>query len=121
MAKILIIDDEEEMCEFVKSYLEKRGYEIAVAFSGQDALNAYPKENPDLILLDLGLPDMDGRDILKEIKIKMPRIKIMVVSAYKDQATRDEFVRLGADHFLGKPFVVPKLYDSVKEILKNYR
>ena len=119
MAKILIIDDEEQLCEFIKSYLEKRGYEIVVALSGKDALNACPKENPDLVLLDLGLPDMDGRDVLKEIKAKMPRIKVMVISAYREQSTRDELAKLGADHFLGKPFVVPKLYDSVKEILKN--
>jgi CheY-like chemotaxis protein len=118
MPKILVIDDEAQMCEFIKAYLEKRGFEVAVALSGKEALNAYPKENPDLVLLDLGLPDMNGREILKDIKAKMPQIKVLVMSAYKDQATRDELVRLGADHFLGKPVITPKLYEAVQEILK---
>ena len=118
MAKILIIDDEESACEFIKSYLEKRGYEIAVALTGNEGLAAYPRENPDLVLLDLGLPDMDGREILKEIKEKMPKIKVMVISAYKEEPIRDELAKLGADYFLGKPSPLPKLYEAVQEILK---
>jgi DNA-binding response OmpR family regulator len=119
MAKILIIDDEAQMCEFIKSYLEKRGYEVIVSLTGKEALEVYPKVNPDLVLLDLGLPDTDGRSILKEIKAKMPQIKVMVVSAYKDQATQDELIKLGADYFLGKPFMVPKLYELIKDIVKS--
>ena len=118
MAKILIIDDEASACEFIKASLEKRGYEIAVALTGKDGLTAYPRENPDLVLLDLGLPDMNGREILKEIKEKMPKIKVMVISAYKAQSTRDELVKLGADYFMGKPFAIPKLCEAVQEILK---
>lgn len=118
MAKILIIDDEQQMCEFVKSYLEKRGYEIAVAFTADEALKVCPNVNPDLVLLDLGLPDMDGRDVLKELKTKLPQIKVAVISAYKDQATRDELTGLGANYFFGKPFILPKLYESIKGILK---
>lgn len=119
MAKILVIDDEEAVCEFIKAYLEKRGYQVAVALTGKEALSAYPGQNPDLVLLDLGLPDMNGREILQDIKAKMPRIKVMVISAYKEQSTRDELAKLGADYFMGKPFVIPKLYEAIQEILKH--
>ncbi|HAH20186.1 MAG: hypothetical protein A2Y00_10400 [Omnitrophica WOR_2 bacterium GWF2_43_52] len=118
MAKILIVEDEELACEAITAFLEKRGYETAVALTGKDGLAAYPRENPDLVLLDLGLPDMDGREILKEIKEKMPKIKVMVISAYKEEPIRDELAKLGADYFLGKPSPLPKLYEAVQEILK---
>lgn len=118
MAKILLIDDEEFTSGLIKSYLEKRGYEVAMAHSGKDGMSAYPKENPDLVLLDLGLPDMNGREILKDIKAKMPKIKVMVISAYKEQHIRDDIAKLGADYYLVKPFTTQKLYETVQEILK---
>lgn len=119
MAKILLIDDEEFTSGLIKSYLEKRGYEVAMAHSGADGLNAYPKENPDLVLLDLGLPDMNGREILKDIKAKMPKIKVVVISAYKEQHIRDDIAKLGVDYYLVKPFTTLKLYEIVQEILKG--
>ena len=117
MAKVLIVDDEETMSGYIKTYLVKRGYEVVAAFTGKDALDACPKENPDVILLDLGLPDMDGREVLKKMKATSPQYKIIVISAYKDEGTRNEIMQLGADHFLGKPFAPPDLYELIKKIL----
>ncbi|MFA4889190.1 MAG: response regulator [Candidatus Omnitrophota bacterium] len=118
MAKILIIDDEKQMNEYIKAYLGKRGFEIAFALSGQEALDTYAKENPQVILLDLGLPDMDGREVLKKIKEQAPQIKIVVISAYNDENTKDEMIQLGADYFLGKPFIPPALHELLKNIVK---
>lgn len=119
MVKILLIDDEEFTSGLIKSYLEKRGYEVVMAHTGADGLSAYPKENPDLVLLDLGLPDMNGRDILKDIKDKMSKIKVVVISAYKEQHIRDDIAKLGADYYLVKPFTTQKLYETVQGILKE--
>lgn len=117
MAKILIIDDEERLNDYIKTYLGKRGYEIVTALTGKEALDIYEKEKPDIILLDLGLPDMDGREVLKEIKAKVPQFKIVVISAYKDEDTKNELLQLGADYFLGKPFATPDLYELIKKIV----
>lgn len=118
MAKILIVDDEVGMCLVIKDFLREAGHEIAVASNGREAFNLYPQVKPDLLLLDLGLPDVNGRDVLKDVKAKMPQIKIMIISAYADQKTKDELLNLGADFFLAKPFMPEELQEAVKEALK---
>lgn len=119
MAKILLVDDEKEMAGYMKSSLEKRGYEVLLALSGQEALSLYTKENPGAVLLDLGLPDMDGRDVLKDIKAKAGSIKVIVISGYKDQTTRNELISLGADYFLGKPIIPQELYEILRGIFNQ--
>lgn len=118
MAKILLVDDEAGMCLIMKDFLKEAGYEMAVASNGKEAISLYPQVNPDLILLDLGLPDMNGRDVLKDVKAKMPQIKVMIISAYADQKTKDDLFSLGADFFLAKPFMPEELQEAVKEALK---
>lgn len=119
MAKILIVDDEGQTVEYMKPPLEKRGYAVIYALTGKEALEIYPKENPDVVLLDLGLPDIDGRQVLKEIKSKAGHIQIVVISGYKDAQTKEELKRLGADYFLGKPIMPPELYGLLEKITKN--
>lgn len=116
MPKILLIEDEERMSEYLKEGLTKRGFEVLVALTGKQAQELYHKEKPEVILLDLGLPDMDGRDLLKNIKVELPQTKIIVISAYKSQDTRQELLRKGADYFLGKPFLPPALYELLEKI-----
>lgn len=118
MAKILLVDDEAGMCLVMKDFLKEAGYEMTVASNGKEAISLYPQINPDLILLDLGLPDMNGRDVLKDVKAKMPQIKVMIISAYADQRTKDDLFSLGADFFLAKPFMPEELQEAVKEALK---
>jgi CheY-like chemotaxis protein len=119
MAKILVIDDEETVRDFTSSYLRKRGLEVVVAMSGKEGLETYPREKPDLILLDLGLTDIDGRAILKDIKTKMPALKVMVTTAYKDESIQKELLDLGADYFITKPLPIQKLFEAVQEALKQ--
>jgi DNA-binding response OmpR family regulator len=116
MTKILLIEDERQTVEYMKPSLEKRGWVVAVAFSGQEALDIFGKENPDIVLLDLGLPDINGRDVLKEIKDKAPQVKVVVLSGYNDAETKAEVGKLGADYFLGKPVMPPKLYELLEKI-----
>jgi two-component system KDP operon response regulator KdpE len=119
MAKVLIVDDEPEVTEFIKRSLERRGFEVVVATTGQQALDLYPQENPQVVLLDLGLPDINGRDVLKEIKSKSLQIKVMIVSGYTDQNTKQELISMGADSFLDKPIIPTKIADAIKEILEK--
>jgi two-component system response regulator HydG len=118
VAKILIVDDEAGMCLIMKDFLREAGYETAMASNGREAFSLLPQLNPDLILLDLGLPDVNGRDVLRHVKATMPHIKIMIISAYADQRTQNELFNLGADFFLAKPFMPEELQDAVKGALK---
>jgi DNA-binding response OmpR family regulator len=117
MAKILVVDDEMQLLEYTKPSLEKRGYEVITASTAQEAMEIYPKENPEIVLLDLGLPGTNGRDVLKDIKAKAPQIKVVIISGYTDPDTKKELISLGADYFLNKPVIPAKLYELIKEIL----
>ncbi len=117
--KILIVDDEPGVTEPIKPILELKGYAVISAQTGQDALNIYPKENPDIVLLDLGLPDIDGREVLKDIKSKAPKIKVIIVSGYSDTKTQQELISEGADYFLSKPVMPSKLLGVLNEILNK--
>jgi DNA-binding response OmpR family regulator len=119
MPKILVIDDEEFIGDCIKDYIGKRGYEVVVALTGQEGLNAYVKEKPDLVILDLGLPDINGLVVLKEIKEKMPALKVMVMTAYKETSVRNQVVDLKADYLMLKPVPVPKLYEELQGIFKQ--
>ncbi len=116
MAKILFIEDERQTVEYMKPSLEKRGFEVIIALTGKEALEIYPKENPEIVLLDLGLPDIDGREVLKELKAKAPHIKVVVLTGYNDKDTKAELTQLGADYFIGKPVMPPKLYELLEKI-----
>jgi two-component system response regulator HydG len=119
MLKILLVDDEAGMCLIMKDFLKEAGYEMTTASSGKEAISLYPQVNPDLILLDLGLPDLNGREVLKDVKLRCPQIKVMIISAYADQRTQIELYNLGADFFLAKPFMPEELQETVKRVLSK--
>lgn len=119
MTKVLLVDDEPEVTELVKRSLERRGFEVVVASTGQQALDLYPKGNPQVVLLDLGLPDINGRDVLKEVKAKAPQIKVMIMTGYTDPNTKKELISMGADYFLDKPIIPAKISDAIKETLEK--
>jgi len=115
MPKVLVIEDEAQMNEVIYSFLEKRGFEVKRAFSGREALDIYSKENPEIVFLDLGLPDMEGKDILRKIKEESPQTKVIVISGYDER--KEESLNLGADYFLSKPVLISTIYDAIKNIL----
>ena len=119
MPKILLVEDELKMVENLKKAFIAKGYEVVVAMTGTDALVLYPKENPDVVLLDLGLPDMNGRDVLKDIKSKTPQLKVVVVSGYGEKTVEAELLSLGADYFLSKPVFPPKLFAVLNEVFNK--
>ena len=109
--KILVVDDEGEICEFTKSFLSKRNYVVFTAQNQSDALDIVKKESPHIVLLDVRLGSENGVDVLRQIKQVDKNIKVIMVTAFDDEASKKEAAKLGADEYIVKPFVSGTLID----------
>ncbi|MFC1633105.1 response regulator [Patescibacteria group bacterium] len=118
MTKILIVEDEPQIREIEKDYLEVAGFETCEADDGLQAIQVFQKEQPDLVLLDLNLPNLDGLSVCREIRKKSPVPIIMVTARTKET---DELVGLdvGADDYVKKPFSPRVLVARVQSLLKR--
>ena len=117
MRKLLIVDDEQGIVDEVKSYFEEEGYEVQTADTGKEGIETIGKFKPDIILLDMKLPDMSGLQVLKYSKETFPATKIIVNTGYVDQNIIDESERLGRDAFLQKPFNLERLQLEIDALL----
>lgn len=118
MIKILVIDDEKKICEFVKAYLNREGYEVTLAYNGKCAIEKFEKEDFNIVILDRMLPDISGEDICKYIREKSEVPIIMLTAKIEDEYKIEGFI-LGCDDYLCKPFNVRELVLRVKAILKR--
>jgi CheY-like chemotaxis protein len=107
---ILIVEDEQSLNEAYQMILRKAGYTVQVAFDGQEALDLLSMEEPDLILLDLRMPRMDGIEFLRTYNLRQdhPNVKVIVFSNYDMQKEIDEAYNLGADRYFMKALASPK-------------
>lgn len=114
--KILVVDDERNIAELIKFHLESNGYQTIVATSGKEALDKASQERPDLIILDILLPDIDGFAVLERLKAnpKTVSIPVVVVTIVQD---RDMAIRLGAIDYLEKPIDEGRLLDCIQKVL----
>lgn len=119
MKKLLVVDDEVEICEFLKAFFEERDYLVATAHSGVTAIQAIEADRPQLILLDVQMPIMDGIQTLKTIKAKYPQIKIIMVTAVETRDKIEEAIRAGADNYITKPLSLEYLEKDVQEKIEN--
>jgi CheY-like chemotaxis protein len=117
MKKLLIVDDESGIVEEVKTYFEEEGYIVYTADTGKEGLDALTLHQPDLVLLDMKLPDMSGIQVLKFCKENLPKTKVIVNTGYVDQNIIDEAERLGRDAFLQKPFNLERLQQEIERLL----
>lgn len=117
--KLLIVDDEVEICDFLKSFFEERNYDVRVASSGQSALKAVEEFKPQVMLLDIKMPGMDGIQVLGEVKKKFPRTKVIMVTALETRDKIEECLRLGADNYITKPLSLEYLENDVREKLES--
>ena len=115
---ILLVEDEKNICDFISTSLSAQDYRISTAHTGKEALPIITSQCPDLILLDLGLPDMDGMEIISKVRSwsKMP---IIVVSARSDDEDKIEALNAGADDYLTKPFNVEELLARLRVSLRR--
>ncbi|MFQ5835199.1 MAG: PleD family two-component system response regulator [bacterium] len=119
MKKILIADDRSEVVELVKVTLEGEGYRTIDASDGREALEKIRKEKPDLILLDIVMPKMDGFEVLSKVKKdpKTKEIPIVMLTAQGQKVDQEKGRRLGARDYIIKPFSPSHLLNKIEEIL----
>lgn len=120
MAKrILVVDDEPDLVEMVKMRLEANGYEVITAYDGKEALDKAHKENPDLMLLDLMLPKIDGYKVCRMLKFdeKYKHICIIMFTARAQESDEKIGMEVGADAYMVKPFEPQKLLSKIKKLL----
>jgi two-component system, OmpR family, alkaline phosphatase synthesis response regulator PhoP len=116
--KILVVEDEEEILDFISRYLTREHYEVLTCENGREACASVKKNNPDLLILDLMLPGMDGLEVIREVR-KEHMIPIMVLSARGEEADRVIGLELGADDYMAKPFSPRELTARVKALLRR--
>ena len=116
---ILIVDDDFKVLEILEKSLCNKGYEVSTANDGASALESYDASAPDIVVLDLMLPDMDGRDVLKAMRGKPggENVTVLILSANSDADTRVDTISDGADDFLTKPFCLRELNTKVDRVL----
>lgn len=115
---ILIVDDEKSVRSFLRVSMESQGYKCMDADKGANALMLALSHNPDILILDLGLPDMDGIDVIKKIRL-VSQLPIIIVSARGHDREKVEALDAGADDYLTKPFSVPELLARIRVILRH--
>ena len=101
--KLVVIDDELEFTKALDQFFSARGYEVHVALRGQSGLQLIETERPDIVLMDLKMPGMDGDEVLRRIRLTHPDTKVIVITAYDDGATKQRLLALGAFAHLEKP------------------
>jgi DNA-binding response OmpR family regulator len=118
--KILIVDDEPSIIVALQFLMEQNGYETLVAFSGEEAMEAVARHRPDLILLDIMLPVVDGFEVCQRVREKpdWKDIRIVLVTALDREANVAKGLALGADAYVTKPFANADLIAKVKELLE---
>lgn len=118
--KILVVDDEERIVGIVRAYLEREGYRVLAARDGKEALALAAKEKPDLIVLDLMLPEMSGWDVCRELR-RDSTVPVIMLTARDDDTDKIVGLELGADDYLTKPFNPKELVARVRAVLRRAR
>ena len=116
MYKILVIDDEIDICEMIKDFFSNRGYEVIYALTGQGGLDAFDIEKPYIIILDLCLKDMFGLEVLKKIKNARSSCVVIIITGSALEEDKNEAIRLGTDYYMAKPFSMSKLNDIISKL-----
>ncbi len=116
--KILIVDDEENICELVRLYIEKEGFEAVIANDGQEAVAKFNNEKPDLILLDIMLPIKDGWQVCREIRAQS-NVPIIMLTAKGETFDKVLGLELGADDYVVKPFEPKELIARIRAVLRR--
>ena len=112
--KLLVVDDERDICNFVKSFCEMRGFEVRTAVNGDEAMLMLQKERPDVVILDIMMrSEREGLEYLPRIKKDLPSAKVLMVTGVEDAGTVESAKKLGADDYITKPLVLEYLESTV--------
>ena len=116
--RVLVVDDERAIRRFLRTSLTAHGYAVYEASTGQEALSAVVGDRPDLIILDLGLPDLNGIEVTRQLR-EWTRIPIIVLSVREEEATKVAALDVGADDYLTKPFGIAELMARIRVALRH--
>jgi DNA-binding response OmpR family regulator len=119
LGTILIVDDDENIADIIKLYLENSGYSTKRCYDGKEAVSVFSEYKPDLVLLDVMLPHMDGIDVLKAIR-KDSEVPVIMLTAKGETFDKVLALELGADDYIVKPFEPKELIARVKAVLRRY-
>ncbi|MBO2522087.1 MAG: response regulator [Clostridia bacterium] len=117
MARILVVDDAAFMRMRLKTVLGEQGWEVLEASNGVEAIQMYEQHKPDLVMMDITMPEMDGLTALRAIREKDPNAKVVMCSALGQESTVIEAIKSGAKDFIVKPFQPERVVDTVKKQL----
>jgi len=117
--KILVVDDEFQIVRVVRGYLEKSGFRVVTANDGQQALFVAREEKPDLVILDLQMPKLDGLEFTRRIRAEQPNLAIIMLTARVEEMDRILGLELGADDYVTKPFSPRELVARVRAVLRR--
>ena len=117
--KILVVDDDQNICELLRLYIEKEGFEVRIANDGRKALEIFEEQNPDLIMLDFMFPELDGWQVCREIR-KKSQCPIIMLTAKGEVFDKVLGLELGADDYVVKPFETKEVVARIKAVLRRY-
>jgi DNA-binding response OmpR family regulator len=118
--KILVVDDEREIVKLVRAYLEQAGFKVVAAFDGQEGLTVFRHEKPDVVVLDLNLPRIDGLDVCRTIR-RESDTPVIMLTARVEEHDRLIGLELGADDYIVKPFSPREVVARVRAVLRRVR
>ena len=114
--KILVVDDDLHIQRLYKEEFEEEGYDVVIASNGQEAIELFAKENPDIVTLDILLPDIDGIRLLRQMKEKNPKVPIIMSTAYD---YRDDFAVWASEAYIVKSSNLEELKGKIKELIQK--
>ena len=120
LGRVLVVDDDKNICELLRLYLEKEGYGVILAHDGEEAVVKFNALKPDIILLDIMLPGIDGWQVCREVR-KKSSVPIIMITAKGDTFDKVLGLELGADDYIMKPFDSKELVARVKAVLRRYQ
>ena len=118
MTRILIGEDEKKINDMIRDYLDALGYETTQVFDGREVLKEFRRDPPDLVLLDIMMPVLDGTDVLREIR-KESRVPVIMVTAKAEEGDKVFGLELGADDYISKPFSMKEMAARIRAVLRR--
>jgi DNA-binding response OmpR family regulator len=118
--KVMVVDDEKSLAELLEVNLMFEGFQVTKAFSGVESLNKIPDEHPDIIILDVRMPGLDGFEVCRRLKAseETKNIPVVMVSAFAQEDDINKGLSVGAAAYVKKPFDITKLIETIRQILK---
>lgn len=119
MIKLLVVDDEKGMTEQLKDFLEDRGFKVFAATSGKQGIEILNKEKPNIMILDILMPEIDGIEVLREVKKINPKTRVVMLTAVDDLKTKNIALGLGACDYLTKPYSFDQVDKTIRKIIAD--